>query len=148
MNFGRDWAQTLVPFLTWEIGSFSSNLAIRHCHLCNRQLSYWHPLLHIGRLLSSLEVTVSIMAEQTCEIPPKLAIAKDHCFVYILYSTCILNNLLVHSTFVYVIVNDSSCRYSCHIVLFLQICFKLFKNLSTKWVPLKTKNVSLEKFLE
>ena len=37
-----------------------------------------------------------------------------------------------------------------HTVLFLQICFMgiLFKNTSTKWVPQKTKNVVLKKFLE
>ena len=37
-----------------------------------------------------------------------------------------------------------------HTALFLQICFTgiLFKNTLTKWVPQKTKNVVLEKFLE
>ena len=37
-----------------------------------------------------------------------------------------------------------------HTALFLQICFMgiLFKKVSTKWVPQKTKNVALEKFLE
>ena len=42
------------------------------------------------------------------------------------------------------------CFLELHIALFLQICFTviLFKNTSTKWVPQKTKNLALEKFLE
>ena len=48
-----------------------------------------------------------------------------------------------------VVANRDLFRGS-HTALFLQICFtgKLFKYTSTNWVPQKTKNVALEKFLE
>ena len=51
------------------------------------------------------------------------------------------------STFIKHCQNNSNLP---HTAIFLQICFMgiLFKNTSTKWVPQKTKNVALEKFLE